>query len=84
MQTTNCASKYCQSLQKKSHYNTWRLRSPLLAAPTSRLKLTFKFLTLMMESLYNCCRYRCIVFSTDFQTMPGGQRYYITNEGCYE
>ena len=49
----------CQSLQKKSHYNTWRLRSPLLAATTSRLELTFKFLTRKTESLYSFRRSRC-------------------------
>jgi hypothetical protein len=49
----------CRSLQKKSHYNTWRLRSPLLAATTSRLELTFKFLTRKAESLYSFRRSRC-------------------------
>jgi hypothetical protein len=48
----------CRSLQKKSHYNTWRLRSPLLAATTSRLELTFKFLTRKAESLYSFRRSR--------------------------
>jgi hypothetical protein len=49
----------CQSLQKKSHYNTWRLRSPLLTATTSRVELTFKFLTRKAESLYSFRRSRC-------------------------
>lgn len=41
----------CQSLQKKSHYHTHRLRSPLLAATTSRVELSFKFLTRKAESV---------------------------------
>jgi hypothetical protein len=49
----------CQSLQKKSHYNTHRLRSPLLAATTSRVELSFKFLTRKAESLYSFRRSRC-------------------------
>jgi len=49
----------CKSLQKKSHYNTWRLRSPLLAATTSRVELTFKFLTRKVESLYSFRRSKC-------------------------
>lgn len=49
----------CQSLQKKSHYNTWRLRSPLLAATTSRIELSFKFLTRKVESLYSFRRSKC-------------------------
>ena len=46
----------CKSLQKKSHYNTWRLRSPLLAATSS---LTFKQLTRKVESLYSFRRSKC-------------------------
>jgi hypothetical protein len=46
-------------LQKKSHYNTWRLRSPLLAATTSTVELTFKFLTRKVESLYSFRRSKC-------------------------
>jgi len=49
----------CKSLQKKSHYNTWRLCSPLLAATTSRVELTFKFLTRKAESLYSFRRSKC-------------------------
>jgi hypothetical protein len=49
----------CTSLQKKSHYNTHRLRSPLLAATTSRVELSFKFLTRKAESLYSFRRSRC-------------------------
>jgi len=49
----------CQSLQKKSHYYTHRLRSPLLAATTSRVELSFKFLTRKAESLYSFRRSRC-------------------------
>jgi len=49
----------CKSLQKKGHYNTWRLRSPLLAATTSRVELTFKFLTRKVESLYSFRRSKC-------------------------
>jgi hypothetical protein len=49
----------CRSLQKKVHYNTWRLRSPLLAATTSMVELTFKFLTRKMESMYSFRRSRC-------------------------
>ena len=49
----------CRSLQKKSHYNTRRLRSPLLAATTSTVELTFKFLTRKVESLYSFRRSQC-------------------------
>jgi len=49
----------CKSLQKKGHYNTWRLRSPSLAATTSRVELTFKFLTRKVESLYSFRRSKC-------------------------
>jgi hypothetical protein len=49
----------CRSLQKKSHYNTRRLRSPLLAATTSTVELTFKFLTRKVESLYSFRRSKC-------------------------
>jgi hypothetical protein len=49
----------CQSLQKKSHYNTWRLRSPLLAATSSLVELTFKQLTRKVESLYSFRRSKC-------------------------
>jgi hypothetical protein len=49
----------CKSLQKKSHYNTRRLRSPLLAATTSQLELTFKFLTRKIESHYSFRRSKC-------------------------
>jgi hypothetical protein len=49
----------CRSLQKKVHYNTWRLRSPLLAATTSMVELTFKFLTRKMESMYSFRRSKC-------------------------
>ena len=49
----------CQSFQKKSHYNTWRLRSPLLAATSSLVELTFKQLTRKVESLYSFRRSRC-------------------------
>jgi hypothetical protein len=49
----------CRSLQKKSHYNTWRLRTPLLSATTSRVELTFKFLTRKVESLYSFRRSQC-------------------------
>jgi hypothetical protein len=49
----------CKSLQKKSHYNTWRLRSPLLAATTSRVELSFKFITRKMNSLYSFRRSKC-------------------------
>ena len=49
----------CKSLQKKSHYNTWRLRSPLLAATTSTVELTFKLLTRKVESLYSFRRSKC-------------------------
>jgi hypothetical protein len=49
----------CASLQKKSHYNTHRLRSPLLAATSSRVELAFKFLTRKAESLYSFRRSRC-------------------------
>lgn len=49
----------CKSLQKKSHYNTWRLRSPLLAATSSMVELTFKLLTRKVESLYSFRRSQC-------------------------
>ncbi|MCP4544142.1 MAG: transposase [Chloroflexi bacterium] len=49
----------CKSLQKKSHYNTRRLRSPLLAATTSMLELTFKFLTRKVASHYSFRRSKC-------------------------
>lgn len=49
----------CKSLQKKSHYNTHRLRSPSLAATTSLIELSFKFLTRKAESLYSFRRSRC-------------------------
>ncbi len=49
----------CTSLQKKSRYNTHRLRSPLLAATSSRVELSFKFLTRKAESLYSFRRSRC-------------------------
>jgi hypothetical protein len=49
----------CKSLQKKSHYNTWRLRSPSLAATTSSVELTFKLLTRKVESLYSFRRSKC-------------------------
>ena len=49
----------CKSLQKKSHYNTWRLRSPLLAATSSLVELTFKQLTRKVESLYSFRRSKC-------------------------
>jgi hypothetical protein len=49
----------CKSLQKKRHYNTWRLRSPLLAATSSLVELTFKQLTRKVESLYSFRRSRC-------------------------
>ena len=49
----------CKSLQKKNHYNTRRLRSPLLAATTSTVELTFKFLTRKVESLYSFRRSKC-------------------------
>jgi hypothetical protein len=49
----------CKSLQKKSHYNTHRLRSPLLAATTGRVELSFKFLTRKVESLYSFRRSQC-------------------------
>jgi hypothetical protein len=49
----------CRSLQKKSHYNTWRLRSPLLAATSSMVELTFKLLTRKVESLYSFRRSKC-------------------------
>ncbi len=49
----------CKSLQKKSHYNTWRLRSPLLAATSSMVELTFKLLTRKVESLYSFRRSKC-------------------------
>jgi hypothetical protein len=49
----------CKSLQKKRHYNTWRLRSPLLAATSSLVELTFKQLTRKVESLYSFRRSKC-------------------------
>lgn len=49
----------CKSLQKKSQYNTWRLRSPLLAATTSRVELSFKFITRKTNSLYSFRRSKC-------------------------
>jgi hypothetical protein len=49
----------CKSLRKKSHYNTWRLRSPLLTATTSLVELTFKFLTRKVESMYSFRRPKC-------------------------
>lgn len=49
----------CKSLQKKSHYDTWRLRSPSLAATTSLVELTFKLLTRKVESLYSFRRSKC-------------------------
>jgi len=49
----------CKSLRKKSHYNTWRLRSPLLAATTSLVELSFKFLTRKVESMYSFRRSKC-------------------------
>jgi len=49
----------CKSLQKKIHYNTWRLRSPLLAATSSLVELSFKQLTRKVESLYSFRRSRC-------------------------
>ncbi len=49
----------CKSLQKKTHYNTRRLRSPLLTATTSTVELTFKFLTRKVESLYSFRRSKC-------------------------
>jgi hypothetical protein len=49
----------CQSLRKKCHYYTARLRSPTLAATTSRIELTFKFLTRKVESLYSFRRSTC-------------------------
>lgn len=49
----------CKSLQKKSHYNTRRLRSPLLAATSSLIELSFKFLTRKAESLYSFRRSKC-------------------------
>ena len=49
----------CKSLQKKSHYNTWRLRSPLLAATSSLVELSFKQLTRKAESMYSFRRSKC-------------------------
>jgi len=49
----------CKSLQKKSHYNIWRLRSPSLAATSSMVELTFKLLTRKVESLYSFQRSKC-------------------------
>jgi hypothetical protein len=49
----------CKSLRKKSHYNTWRLRSPLLAATSSMVELSFKLLTRKVESLYSFRRSKC-------------------------
>ncbi|MBU1877713.1 MAG: hypothetical protein KJ734_02070 [Chloroflexi bacterium] len=49
----------CKSLQKKCHYNTWRLRSPLLAATSSLVELSFKQLTRKAESMYSFRRSQC-------------------------
>ncbi len=49
----------CQSLSRKIHFNTHRLRSPLLTATTSLVELTFKFLTRKIESLYSFRRSKC-------------------------
>lgn len=49
----------CKSLQRKSHYNTWRLRSPFLTATTSLVELSFKFLTRKVESIYSFRKSRC-------------------------
>lgn len=49
----------CQSLSRKIHFNTYRLRSPLLTATTSLVELTFKFLTRKIESLYSFRRSKC-------------------------
>jgi len=49
----------CRSFQKKSQFNTWRLRSPLLAATTSLVELSFKFLTRKVESMYSFRKSRC-------------------------
>lgn len=49
----------CKSLQKKSRYNTWRLRSPSLAATSSLVELSFKQLTRKAESMYSFRRSKC-------------------------
>ena len=49
----------CESSQKKSNFNTLRLRSPLLAATTSLVELSFKFLTRKVESMYSFRKSRC-------------------------
>ena len=49
----------CKSLRKKSHFNTWRLRSSLLTATTSLVELSFKFLTRKVESMYSFRRSKC-------------------------
>ena len=49
----------CKSLQRKCHYNTWRLRSPLLAATSSLVELSFKQLTRKAESMYSFWRSKC-------------------------
>lgn len=49
----------CKSFQKKSKFNTWRLRSPLLAATTSLVELSFKFLTRKVESMYSFRKSKC-------------------------
>jgi hypothetical protein len=49
----------CDSLSRKIHHNTYRLRSPWLTATTSRVELTFKFLTRKMESAYSFRRSKC-------------------------
>ncbi len=49
----------CKSLRKKSHFNTRRLRSPLLTATTSLVELSFKFLTRKVESMYSFRRSKC-------------------------
>jgi len=49
----------CKSLQRKSHYNTWRMRSPLLAATSSLVELSFKQLTRKAESMYSFRRSKC-------------------------
>lgn len=49
----------CKSFQKKSQFNAWRLRSPLLAATTSLVELSFKFLARKVESMYSFRKSRC-------------------------
>ena len=49
----------CKSLQKKVHYNTWRMRSPSLAATSSLVELSFKQLTRKAESMYSFRRSKC-------------------------